>query len=90
MAGGRVYGETSGGVTKTLFCTHISSIACKYKDMVSMLPVPQVTKTNIADTMNKVLKGLTELGHTVVSVTTDNHRTNQSWHNSLRGDERHP
>ena len=90
LAGGRLYGETAGVVTKTLFCTHINSIAGKYEDMISMLPVPHVTRDDIEETFNKVLKGLTQIGFKVVSVTTDNHRTNQSWHNSLGDSRRHP
>ncbi|XP_043226414.1 uncharacterized protein LOC122383743 [Amphibalanus amphitrite] len=90
LAGGRMYGQTAGKITKTLFCTHINSVAGKYEDMVSMLPVPHVTAADIDQTFHKVLKGLTELGFKVVSVTTDNHRTNQSWHNSLGDDRRHP
>ena len=39
---------------------------------------------------DKVLKGLTQVGFIVVSVTTDNHRINQSWHNSLGEDGHHP
>lgn len=90
MAGGRVYGIAAGSTTKTLFCTHINSIAGKYEDMVSMHPVNHVTKAIVEDAFNKVLKGLTEIGFTVVSVTTDNHRVNQSWHNHLGEDDRHP
>ena len=90
LTGGRVYGETAGVVTKTLFCTHINSVAGKYEDMISMLPVPHVTRDDIEETFNKVLKSLTEIGFKVVSVTTDNHRTNQSWHNSLDENRRHP
>ena len=37
-----------------------------------------------------VLRGLTDVGFTVVSVTTDGHRTNQSFHNSLGEDGCHP
>ena len=36
------------------------------------------------------MKRLTDVGFTVVSVTTDNHRVNQSWHNSLGDDNVHP
>ncbi|KAF0314767.1 Transposable element P transposase [Amphibalanus amphitrite] len=90
FAGGRLFGETNGVVTKTLFCTHINSVAGKYEDMISMQPVPHVTAANIKETFQRVLKGLTELGFKVVSVTTDNHRANQSWHNSLGADGCHP
>ena len=89
MAGDRMYGEIQGVVTKTLFCTHINSIAGKYEDMVSMTPVSHVTKEDIKLTINNVLQGLTQLGFIVVSVTTDNQRTNQSWHNFL-GEGKHP
>ena len=47
LAGGRVYGETTGTVTRTLFCTHINSVAGKYEDMVSMQPVSHVTAKDI-------------------------------------------
>lgn len=90
LAGGRIYGETEGNVTKTLFCTHINSVAGKYTDMVSMMPVPHVKKDDIEVTFKQVLQGLTEVGFIVVSVTTDNHRSNQSWHNSLGEDGHHP
>jgi len=90
VAGGKYYGETDGILTKTLFCIHISSVSGKYEDMVSMHPVAHVRRDDIADAFNKALKGLTELGFVAVSVTTDNHRTNQSWHNSLGPDGQHP
>ena len=38
QSGGRVYGVTNGVIAKTLFCTHINSVAGSYTDMVSMTP----------------------------------------------------
>ena len=90
VAGGKYFGETDGILTKTLFCIHISSVSGKYEDMVSMQPVAHVKREDIADGFNKALKGLTELGFVAVSVTTDNHRANQSWHNNLGPDGQHP
>lgn len=90
LAGGKVYGHSSDTVTKTLFCIHINSVAGKYEDMVSMTPVPHVKTEDIRVAFKKVLQGLTEIGFIVVSVTTDNHRTNQSWHNSLGDNGQHP
>ena len=77
-------------LAKTLFCAHINSVAGKYEDMISMLPVNHVTSAIIEEVFNKVLKGLTEAGFKIVSVTTDNHRINQSWHNHLQEDSYHP
>ena len=37
-----------------------------------------------------MLKGLAKLRFKVVSVTTDNHSTNQAWHKSLGADGCHP
>ena len=90
LAGGKYYGETDGALTKTLFCVRINSVSGKYEDMVSMEPVAHVRRDGIADTFNKALQGLTELGFVVISVTTDNHIVNQSWHNSLGADGQHP
>ena len=91
LAGGKYYGETAdGSTTKTLFCIHMNSVSGKYEDMVSMQPVAHVRRDDIADAFNRALQSLTELGFVVVSVTTDNHRVNQSWHNSLGPDGRHP
>ena len=90
LAGGRLFGETSGAVAKTLFCVHINAVAGSYKDMVCMQPVPHVKASDISEIFHKVLKGLTGLGFQVVSVTTDNHRTNRAWHKSLGTDGAHP
>jgi hypothetical protein len=90
LAGGRVYGDSEDGVTNTLFCTHISSVAGRFEDLVSMSPVPHITTNDIKHIFFKVLKSLTEIGFIIVSVTTDGHRTNQSFHNALGHDGLHP
>ena len=90
LAGGRLFGETDGAVAKTLFCVHINAVAGIYQDMVCLQPVPHVKAEDITEIFHKVLKALTDLGFQVVSVTTDNHRTNQAWHKSLGTGGRHP
>lgn len=62
----------------------------RYEDLRTMSPVQHITTENIKSIFLKVLKALMEIGFTVVSVTTDGHRTNQSFHNSLGDDGRHP
>lgn len=78
LTAGTFFGETAGQTTKKIFATHISSIAGNYQDLVSMNPV----HTTNAKFINKVNE-ITNIGYTVVSVSTDNHRSNQAWHNSL-------
>lgn len=90
LAGGRLYGDSKDGVTNTIFCTLISSVAGHYEDIITMSPVPSITTEAIRDIFFKVLKVLTEIGFVVVSCTTDGHRTNQSFHNSLGDDGKHP
>ncbi|KAF0310523.1 WD repeat-containing protein 60 [Amphibalanus amphitrite] len=90
LAGGRLYGEGKDGVTSTIFCTFISSVAGSYEDIISMSPVTSITTSDIRNIFFTVLKTLTEIGFTVVSCTTDGHRTNQGFHNSLGEDGRHP
>ena len=81
LAGGRLYGDSEKGITNTIFCTYISYVAGNYRDLVTMSPVPHLKSDDIKDIFFKVLKNLTELGFVVMCVTTDGHRTNQSFHN---------
>ena len=90
LAGGRLYGEGQDGVTSTIFCTLISSVAGSYEDIISMSPVTSITTADVRNIFFAVLKTLTEVGYIVVSCTTDGHRTNQGFHNSLSEDGRHP
>ena len=71
LAGGRVYGDSRDGVTSTIFCTHISSVAGRYEDLVTMSPVPHITTKDIKSIFLRVLKSLTGVGFIVVSVTTE-------------------
>ena len=89
---GRVYGgtEDKNEVAKTLFCIHISSVAGSYEDMISMTPVVHVTKEIICEQLNRCMQALTEIGFKVHTMTTDNHRTNQSFHNTQGDDGKHP
>ena len=86
LAGGRLCGERKDGVTSTIFCTLISSVAGNYEDIISMSPVTSITTADIRNIFFTVLKTLTEIGFTVVSCTTDGHRTNKGFHNSLGED----
>ena len=90
LAGGRLYGDSKDGVTNTIFCTLVSSVAGRYEDIITMSPVPSITTEAIREIFFKVLKTLTEIGFCVVSCTTDGHRTNQSFHNSLGTNGQHP
>ena len=67
LAGGRLYGEGEDGVTGTIFCTLISSVAGSYEDIISMSPVASITTADIRSIFFTVLKTLTEIGFTVVS-----------------------
>lgn len=51
--------------------------------------MPHITTKDIREIFFMVVKVLTEVGFTVVSVTTDDHPTNQSFHKSL-SDGLHP
>ena len=87
LAGGCVFGDGKEGVTNTIFCVHISSVAGKYEDLVALTPVTRITTQDIREIFFEVLRNLTDLGFTVVSVTTDAHRTNHHW---LGQDGDHP
>ncbi|KAF0298804.1 hypothetical protein FJT64_000432 [Amphibalanus amphitrite] len=51
--------------------------------------VPSITTEAIREIF-KVPKTLTEVGFSVVSSTTNGHRTNQSFRNGLGADDEHP
>ena len=90
LAGGRVIGDSQKGVAQTIFCVHISSVAGKYEDLVAITPVSHITTKGIKDMFYQVLRNLNDIGFTIVSVATDAHGTNQSFHRSLGQNGEHP
>ena len=46
-ADGRLYGDSEKGITNTHFCTYVSSVACNYRDLVNMSPVPHLKSDDI-------------------------------------------
>ena len=88
LISGTFYGEEEGKTAKKIFALHISSIAGNYRDLLSLNPVIQTNKAFIDTMFNKALEELTQIGFLIVSVSTDNHKSNQAWHNSLsNGDD---
>ena len=90
LAGGIIHGGADGKVTKALLCTHIRSIAGSASDMVSMLPEVSSTTEFINRVFVDTTCMLTKFGYTIVTVSFDGHRINQSWFNSLGEDGKLP
>ena len=79
MSGGNFFGETDGQLTRTLLCVHVNSVAGSYQDMVAMEPIVNISSEKINELFEKCLNMLKDVGFTVRTLTTDNHRVNQNF-----------
>ena len=79
-ANGSFFGNEGNLITKTLLCIMIKSVAGKYRDIVSMTPITNISSEKIYETWMKVVKKLTELKFDVVCTTGDNHKSNMKFY----------
>ena len=56
----------------------ISSLMCKSKDVVAIIPVKNLTASLLQDMILKVLEILNNIGYSVICVISDNNRVNRS------------
>ena len=73
---GRFLGIESGGLTKTLLCVMIKSVAGNYEDVVAMSPIENISAEKILEVWKNVVKKCTEMGFNIVATTTDGHKAN--------------
>ena len=79
-SGGEIQGLTSdGSVASTLLCFMIKSDAGKYKDLVAMYPMSNLTATIQHKCFKEVMDLLHSTAFTVVAVSVDNASTNRKF-----------
>jgi hypothetical protein len=87
LAGGSFFGEKEGTLTKTLLCAHVNSVAGSYQDMIAMEPIKNASAENMKMLFNTCRNILIDNNFDLHSLTTDNHRVNQSFIRLMGGDE---
>lgn len=85
FAGGKLFGLENESASKTLLCFMIRSVAGKYRDMVAMHPISKIDSSVIEKFYQQVLSAVTDIGLTVVSVSTDGHSANRKFFEQLCG-----
>ena len=79
FVGGKFFGCEDGNVTKTVLALMIGSAGGKYQDVVALVTVPKMSAEFLASHWSVVMKGLWEIGFTVVSTSVDNHTANRKF-----------
>ena len=79
FVGGKFFGCEDGNVTKTVLALMIGSAGGKYQDVVALVTVPKISAEFLASHWSVVMKGLWEIGFTVVSTSVDNHTANRKF-----------
>jgi hypothetical protein len=78
--GGSIYGQSvsdSTKIAKTAQVFMISSILSKYKDVVSMVPVHNLTSQQLKDMCFSIICSLEKMGFNVIAVVSDNNIINR-------------
>lgn len=78
--GGQVQGLTADGtVASTLLCFMVKSLVSRYKDVVAIYPVANLTASKQNECYNEVIKSLNSVGFCVVAISVDNATTNRKF-----------
>jgi hypothetical protein len=77
---GTVQGLTAdGAVASTLLCFMIKSLASKYKDVVAIYPMANLTAAKQNDCYTEVIANMNKAGLYVVAISVDNASTNRKF-----------
>jgi hypothetical protein len=79
-SGGEIIGHCDGGVAKTVLCFMISSVCGSYRDIVSLIPIKQLTADHLHSHFLETLQFIENVGFSVVAVCLDNHPVNRSFY----------
>ena len=77
---GILHGNENGEFTKTMLCIMIKSVAGKYEDIVSMVPIVNISSEKIFEVWTNVVKHVTALNFNVVATTADGHKSNMKFY----------
>ena len=82
---GNFYGLENGVVTKSLLCTMLKSVAGKYRDIISMSPISNISSEKVRTVWMNVAENLTKLGFDVAVSMNDGHPSNVRFFSLLLG-----
>ena len=82
---GRFYGNENGEITETLLCFMIKSVAGKYRDVVAMIPISNLTADKQYTAWYTTASALTEIGFDIVLTMTDGNNVNHTFFSKICG-----
>ena len=78
---GQFYGAENGDLTKTLLCVMLKSIAGKYRDIVAMVPIANISADKLFSVWKNVVTKVSEIGFDIAVTMTDGHSANMKLFN---------
>ena len=89
---GKILGFCNSGkdVASTVLVFMIRSVIGKYRDVVSIVPVNNLTAVTMHNSFNVVMRSLLHIGFSVVATSVDNNRVNSKFYKllCLKGDDK--
>ena len=79
---GKFFGIENGQFTKTLLSVMLKSIAGKYRDIIVMAPVVNISAEKLYEVWKNVAKAISEIGFDIAVTMTDGHSSNMSFFNT--------
>ena len=85
---GRFYGNENGEITETLLCFMIKSVAGKYRDVVAMIPISNLTADKQYTAWYNTASALTEIGFDIGLTMMDGNNVNHTFFSKICGNMR--
>ena len=79
---GQFYGAENGDLTKTLLCVMLKSIAGKYRDIVAMVPIVNISADKLFSVWKNVVTKVSEIGFDIAVTMADGHSANMKLFNN--------
>ena len=80
---GQFYGTAKNEVVKTLLCVMVKSVRGKYRDVVSMTQISNISADKLINVWQNCISVLSEIGFIAVVTMTDGHKSNESFFKKL-------
>ena len=78
---GKFYGAEGGEITKMMLCAMIKSIAGRQRDIVSMVPIVNISADILYSIWKNIVSQVTKIGFDIAVTMTDGHSSNMALFN---------
>ena len=79
---GNFFGYENEQLTKTMLCLMIKSIAGKYRDIISMVPIVNINAEKLYEIWKSTVSAMTKVGFDIAVTMTDGHSSNMKLFNT--------